>query len=382
MIVICEECGKKYQVDEQKMTMEKAHFTCKSCGSPVPVVKPAFGPPKTETVPSMAEPEAGPEPAAPDKDAAPREPEEAAESSLPMDSPPPGRFSIRAKMFLLFFLIPIACMAVAGWLYVIQLGNLSSLITGESTGVVNEMAEDLIELKANTVARQCKIYMDSNHGLAKEDYNDHEEFRKIAVQRVGTTGYTALYAVPDSGGVWRTWAHDNPKIVGIDMESLKGPLGKSFPGFWKVFSGVRENRESRGYYTWQEKDGSFRDKFMVCVPVKGTPYVVAATTYMDEFTAPVHALKEQTASLTATTRNTIIAIMAGTILIIGLIVFLYGLRITGRIKTLTDVADRISVGELDAEIEVTANDEIGELGNAVSRMQESIRLSIERLRRR
>jgi HAMP domain-containing protein len=46
------------------------------------------------------------------------------------------------------------------------------------------------------------------------------------------------------------------------------------------------------------------------------------------------------------------------------------------------VAERISVGEMDAEIKIKSRDEIGDLAEAISRMQESIRLSIERLRRR
>ena len=58
-------------------------------------------------------------------------------------------------------------------------------------------------------------------------------------------------------------------------------------------------------------------------------------------------------------------------------------RIVGYLNEhLTDTADRISVGELDAEIEIKSNDEIGELSEAIVRMQESIRLSIERLRKR
>ena len=46
------------------------------------------------------------------------------------------------------------------------------------------------------------------------------------------------------------------------------------------------------------------------------------------------------------------------------------------------VADRISIGELEADIPRQSKDEIGELAEAISRMQDSIRLSIERLRRR
>jgi len=52
------------------------------------------------------------------------------------------------------------------------------------------------------------------------------------------------------------------------------------------------------------------------------------------------------------------------------------------LRRLTDTANRISVGELDAEVDIRSRDEIGDLAEAISRMQESIRLSIERLRRR
>jgi methyl-accepting chemotaxis protein len=74
--------------------------------------------------------------------------------------------------------------------------------------------------------------------------------------------------------------------------------------------------------------------------------------------------------------------MGGTLILIILIVSIYGTKLTGTIKSLTDVADRISVGELDAEIKIKSKDELGDLAEAISRMQDSIRLSIERLRRR
>ena len=67
---------------------------------------------------------------------------------------------------------------------------------------------------------------------------------------------------------------------------------------------------------------------------------------------------------------------------IGVIVAMYARRLSGKIRTLTDVAERISIGEMDAEIQVASKDEIGELAEAIQRMQESIRLSIDRLRRR
>lgn len=55
---------------------------------------------------------------------------------------------------------------------------------------------------------------------------------------------------------------------------------------------------------------------------------------------------------------------------------------TQPIVQLTQVADRISLGELDAKIEIDRRDEIGELAESVSRMQASLQAAIERLRAR
>ncbi len=49
---------------------------------------------------------------------------------------------------------------------------------------------------------------------------------------------------------------------------------------------------------------------------------------------------------------------------------------------LTEIADRISLGELDAEIDIQRKDEIGALADAVGRMQASLQAAIERLRAR
>ncbi len=75
-------------------------------------------------------------------------------------------------------------------------------------------------------------------------------------------------------------------------------------------------------------------------------------------------------------------ILAITLLVAFVLAVITGVRITRPLKTLADAAYRISVGELDAEINIRRSDEIGALAVAVSRMRDSIRLSIERMRRR
>lgn len=75
-------------------------------------------------------------------------------------------------------------------------------------------------------------------------------------------------------------------------------------------------------------------------------------------------------------------LLAITVVVIIIISLLASRAIVTPIKKLTNAANRISVGELDVEITSTSSDEIGELANAIIRMQDSIRLSISRLRKR
>ncbi len=384
MIIICEECGKKYQIDPSRIKTAGAKAKCKACGNMMTI-------PKPETKPVEPPPALRPTREIPAKGEAPPPPREAPPSKGKEEKPevkeavPKAKkkgMGLRSKIFILFFLVPIILFVGAGYLYLWQLKNLSALITEESSKAVTQLGEQIIAEKARSVASQVRLYLLSRPDLKKEGFNADPEFTKLAVQKVGLTGYTALHGVPDNQGIWRNWAHTNPKIVGLDMSTLKGPMGNNFPGFWKVFSNGKDAKESSGYYKWQEPDGSFRDKYMVCAPVQGTPYYVAATTYLDEFTKPVKEMEAKALDISTNTRNIVLGILGGTLLLIGIIVALYGTRLTSRIKKLTSVAEQISVGEMDAEIPVTSQDEIGDLAEAIRRMQESIRLSIERLRRR
>ena len=108
----------------------------------------------------------------------------------------------------------------------------------------------------------------------------------------------------------------------------------------------------------------------------------AKITHLEDLTQPVAALKVRSQSLAGQIKTTIAIILGGTLLIIGATVSIFAHRLTTRVRSLTDAADRISIGDLEIEIPVRSRDEFGKLAEAISRMQDSIRLSIERLRRR
>jgi len=376
MIIFCEECGRRYRIDPTKIKSPHAKVRCKACGH-------VFDISKSDRMDGTGADSEWPGSGNDETPAAESIGTETVKAELAsLNAQRSRRFGLRAKMIILFFLVPVILMVAAGLLYIRQLDQLTALITSESSQVVTHLAEDIIKEKAKSVASQVLLYLNSHRKLKKENFLQDEEFRKIAVQKVGVTGYTALYQLPDSGGVWRTWAHVNPKIIGIDMSKLKKPLGKAFPGFWKVFAGVKGGKESQGYYRWQDKDRKIRDKFMVCTPVGNTSFVIAATTYLDEFTKEVKGLEKKAGVISANTKKAVFVILGSTLVLIALIVLWYGHALTKRIKSLTLLAEQISLGALDEELEIRSKDEIGDLGEAIGRMQESIRLSMERLRRR
>ncbi len=304
-------------------------------------------------------------------------------SAAPSDVPQRKGFGLRSKMFVLFFFIPIVLILIASLLYMRQLNSLSSHLAQRSSDTVTKVTEEVVAQRGREVASQCKVYLITHPELKKAFFNYDLTFKRIAVQKIGVSGYTAIYEMPGSDGIWRLWTHVNPNVVGIDTSMLKDSLGESFPGFWAIYTGVKGGRESRGYYKWRDADGVLRDKFMVCIPIEGTPYVLAGTAYLEEFTEAAKFMQQSAAQFALKTRNIVIGILAGTLILIGFTVAFYGYKLTERIKSLTYVADRISVGDLDAKVTgIGSKDEIGELALAIKRMQESIRLAIKRMKER
>lgn len=75
-------------------------------------------------------------------------------------------------------------------------------------------------------------------------------------------------------------------------------------------------------------------------------------------------------------------LLACTVLVVTIIAWLSARAIVTPVRKLTDAAERMSLGELNVKIDVKSRDEIGLLALAVGRMQTSLRLAMNRLRRK
>lgn len=380
MIVICEECGKKYKIDPEKISGPTAKFKCKSCSHLITVQKseteptPAPPLPQAESTVSMSLPEPpAPTPlptAKQKKQKTKREP-----FSL--------KLGVRGKMILLFFLLPGVISALSALYTLYQIQESADTIVAESRQSLQKVSESVTIADAKALAAEAKIFFDNHPGILPEELNTNPDFKRTISQTTPWAGYAAVYSLPDADGAWRVWVHTNPKLVGIDfMPAVKNALGEHFPRFWKIFSEIKTTPVSKGYYTWREANGEFREKFMVCVAIEGTPYAITSTAYVSEMLKSATQIEATASERIYFARYINMALMFGTFLLIGFVVSIYGHTLTGKISYLTNVADRISVGDLDTEIQIKSKDEIGRLAEAISRMQDSLRLSIERLRRR
>jgi nitrogen fixation/metabolism regulation signal transduction histidine kinase len=221
--------------------------------------------------------------------------------------------SIRVRLFLTFLALTVLPLGILGVTNLRNIQNVRELIVEESTELMTQLGEATIQQKALDTAQQVALYLEANSALLNDPdlLMADSKLADIAVQPVGLTGYTALY---DDKGI--TYFHINPTLVGQDMHVLEDTL----PEFWAIFEASLDGSKVGSYYVWQEPDESLRDKYMQCTPVEGTNLRIAATTYIDEFYAPIRETEQKAEQIYLKARTQAIAALiavAGLALLVG-----------------------------------------------------------------
>jgi len=212
------------------------------------------------------------------------------------------------------------------------------------------------------------------------------------MQVVGVTGYTCIYEA--GTGIMRV--HPNEKLIDMDMALLSTKL----PSWWVLFKPTLKGIERSGYYNWQEQDGSIREKFMTMTPApapfRGKTLMVAATTYIDEFSAPFTALENHAGQIKDRYRQFVSreglyfigGVMALLLLTFGGVYRLgrrAALRYIRPIERLGDSARKIGEGDWSfagtGEM-LARKDEIGALARTFDRMSRHVKELVTSLKQR
>ncbi len=215
----------------------------------------------------------------------------------------PGHGSRRLALYALLPPVALVLLGIAALAYLTHVGlarlerisdravhGLRACAIEDSTRALAEMGEAAIRQRAEGIAAEVAVYLAAHGDKTVADLQQDEAFRRIAVQPVGRTGYSALQ---DSRTLVNRF-HRDPKIVDLDLHVLKDKLS----GFWSVMQASQGGKPSGGYYNWQDPDGRLRKKYMwiAVVPRPTADAVVlgvAATTYLDEFLQPVAILERE-----------------------------------------------------------------------------------------
>ena len=257
---------------------------------------------------------------------------------------------------------------------------------------LQRLGEKIIQSKARDVAKQMEIYFRTHSEMSIAEMRRDPLFMEMALQKVGETGYTAIYETVTC--IFRV--HPNEKLVDRDASFLKTDL----PSWWAIVGATLKGDEVSGYYDWRDTDGTMRKKYMTVTPVKaplgGTIMMVAATTYIDEFSVPIVAMKAKADQIAGhyrryAARQAVIfsLITAGLILLTFSGTYFLGRRAAQRymlpIAHLAQSAQSFGEGKWDVRYDeqvLLRADEIGTLAQAFSRMSTQLKELFDNLERR
>lgn len=258
--------------------------------------------------------------------------------------------------------------------------SLGESAVSESIAALEDSGRRIIQLRATVVAKDVQLFIEQHPELSTSQLLQNEQLRKMAVQPVGQTGNTMVY---DRNGV--IYFHADPKLVGAKIDQISAGI----PEFRSILESSLSG-EAAGYYDVEDDSGNIRAKYLYSVPVERTVLLVAAITYIDEFSRPAAETESRiTAAVLATTRYiqrqmdlaqwTFIIIILSMIVIIATMSSFIARTITEPIVALTKGSEVIAKGDLNYKIAVRTGDEIEKLAEQFNTMTSTLKESYSNL---
>ncbi len=301
------------------------------------------------------------------------------------------RYSIRTKILISFLAVSLVAVGVISVFAVRNMSivgttarqnsiSLGESAVAESIAALEDSGRRIIQLRAMVVAREVQLFIEKNPELSTSQLVQDAQLKKIAVQRVGQTGNTMVY---DHNGI--VYFHEDSQMVGVKIEQLSQGAPELRVLLESSLAGA-----AAGYYDIEDESGNIRMRYLYSLPVAGTSFIVAATTYIDEFSRPAEETESKiTAAVTAITRYierqmelaqwTFIVIIACMIVIIATLSSFIARTITQPIVALIKSTGIIAQGALDYKIKIKTGDEIEQLAAQFNDMTSSLKESYSNL---
>jgi len=435
--ITCDQCGKKYRIDEAKLKGKTATFKCKGCQNTLVVSRP----------PKAPAPPPRPAPAPPEPGFIETPPEFTEETTPADDFSAEGedrkiRFGLAAKVILIMLLVSL-----------LPLGLFGAISFKESSDRVRKDTELLMAQIAEGLGNQVDEWIDKNVRVLKtaarlSDIISMDQRQQEPILKAIAEDYPWMYLVftVDPKGMNTARNDGKPLTDYSDRQYYKDVMdGKALA--WQTLIGRTSKKPalvisvpitsgetivgvmaaamniddiSKSVARWKKGDTGFAflvdetgkvvahqvEEYVTTQKnLKTHPLIKAHTrnkkpvtmSFADEdgdlslghvvgirygwALAAQQAHDEVFETLKGVQRFAVILFVL-TVALVTLIAWISARSITRPIMRLTDAAERMSLGDLDVSIDIRSKDEIGHLARAFTRMQTSLRLAIGRLRHR
>ncbi len=367
MLVTCDECRKKYEINLAGISAPKARFSCKNCGHLVSIVVPPKlddtkmnqladdindiqkdtpGSVAHQAVDTLNETENTPEPFTEEKEprVKPAQPAAAASSSPVGISAPRGKgIRIGTYLFVTFLVIVLALGGLLGYFYM---------------KYVPQLLNEQVDLRTSAISQTLSSAI--QEPLLVRNYLRVNKTAE-SVSKLPGVAYVSVI---------------NKR--GIPIAGLFGDPGRFSPDFAANLKqkGFPKSLVSQNAIIAQQKTQS-KD-----ISVGGQPIHDVAVA-LQEAGGEVH-VGLFTEDIKKSIQKTLypLAITLGALTLLGLIGFLILAKaISKPIRELTSTANKISIGELDIAIQPKGPEEVRTLAYSLERMRISIKAAMDRLRK-
>lgn len=234
----------------------------------------------------------------------------------------------------------------------------------------------LIEQKALDVANQLDMTLQAYPFMTLQDLQRDKAFRKIAVQRMGQSGYTSLH---DSlTGVIRF--HKDRFLENKAPKTVKG----NFPGMWSIILKSLGKKLVSGYYELSDENGEIKQNLIYIVPLKertadNVSLSVAVTASVDEFARPIKealSINKITADYLNRVTDTFFHSMRKLgllytglgLLIISLLASIAGRTFSRSITELREATHQVNKGNFNVSVKPSMSGEVRTLTEDFNRM--------------
>ena len=439
MEIQCSSCSKRYRIDETRIPGTTALVRCKSCGDTIRVEKATAKPPE----PLPAEP---PPAAVPDdtpiagKPTPP--PKEEVRGAVVSQGPTRVTFGLTAKLILIMLIVSLLPLGLYAWISFKQTEETSqsetaALMSQTADGLGSQVEEwidknvrvlktaaampDIVSMDPlrqerilKTVAAEYPwmylVFTLNPEGLnvARSDdkplldYSDRQYYKDVLSGKelawqtlIGKTSKepALVLAVPIKyGDRFFGVMAAAMTIEDISKQVAKWRKGKTGFAFLVDEKGKVVSHQDKNYVQEQKQLGDHplialfnrdkKDATLEFINDNGKPSIGRVKGINYGWALAIQQEKSEVLAGLRQSQQFAIILLAATVVLVTLVAWLSARAVVTPIKKLTDVAERMSLGDLNAEIDIRSKDEVGLLAQAIGRMQVSLRMAMQRLRAR